>query len=129
MPKEARTFLHGEKQTTRKEVHKHTAGGDPCRAIWLFPLPEHGRLLTSVAIGINTDSAGINSITIFSPALITSLLTTQAHADQPIRHLPAHHTHHVSSTTILQTAMEASIFTAQHNTPSYIPVSRRISSK
>ena len=56
------------------------------------------------------------------------VLATRVHADRPLRHLPAHHTHNVSSTTILQTAVKASIFTAQHNTPSYIPASRRISS-
>jgi hypothetical protein len=91
MPKEARTYSHGEKKT-RKEVHNtRTRPG-------LSPLLEHGRRLTSFADGINIDNAGIKIIT-NSISTRHTKNTNNTRSCWPIRHSPAHHTHHVSSTT------------------------------
>jgi hypothetical protein len=91
MPKEARTYSHGEKKT-RKEVHNTRTSPE------LFPLLEHGRRLTSFADGINIDNAGIKIITNFISTRHTKN-TNNTRSCWPIRHSPAHHTHHVSSTT------------------------------
>jgi hypothetical protein len=123
MPKEARKYLHGKKQT-RKEAHTH-----PRRS-----LPSD--LAVSSSRRREGDSSSLYCCCMHQNRHPFHLYytrppndnSTRVHGDQSIRRLPAHHSHDVSSTAILQTTMEASIFTAQHNKPSHIPVSRCISS-
>jgi hypothetical protein len=107
MPKEARTYSHGEKKT-RKEVHNTRTSPE------LFPLLEHGRRLTSFADGINIDNAGIKIIT-NSISTRHTKNTNNTRSSWPIRHSPC-----FIYNNSPQTAMEASIFTAQHGTQLYI---------
>jgi hypothetical protein len=93
LPKEARTYSRGEKKT-RKEVHNTRTSPE------LFPLLEHGRRLTSFADDFNIDNnAGIKTITI-PISTRHAQNTNNTRSCRSICHLPAHHTHHVSPTTV-----------------------------